>query len=46
MLNMWANVTIFPADLTIIGSELHRVGPATEKVLVPTLVLTLETKVD
>ena len=31
-------------DLTLTGSEFHRVGAATEKALVPTFVLTLGTK--
>ena len=30
--------------LTLTGSEYHRVGPVTEKALVPTFVLTLGTK--
>ena len=38
------NVVIFPTDLTLTGSEFHRVGAATEKALVPTFVLTLGTK--
>ena len=35
---------LFPADLTLIWSGFHGVGVATEKVLVPTFVLTLGTK--
>ena len=35
---------MFPTDLTLTGSEFHRVGAATEKALVPTFVLTLGTK--
>ena len=31
-------------DLTLKGSEFHRVGAATQKALVPTFVLTLGTK--
>ena len=38
------NVVIFPTDLTLTGSEFHRVGAATEKALVPIFVLTLGTK--
>ena len=33
-----------PTDLTLTGSELHRVSAATEKALVLTFVLTLGTK--
>ena len=35
---------LFHTDLTLTGSEFHRVGAATEKALVPTFVLTLGTK--
>ena len=35
---------IFPIDVTVTGSELHRVGATTEQALVPTFVLTLGTK--
>ena len=35
---------IFPTDLTLTGSEIDRVGAATEKALVPTFSLTLGTK--
>ena len=35
---------IFPTDVTLTGSEFHRVGAATEKALVPKFVLTLGTK--
>ena len=38
------NVVIFPTDLTLTGSEFHRVGAATEKALVLTFVLTLGMK--
>ena len=38
------NIAIYPADLTIIGSEFHRVGASTEKALVPVFVLTPGTK--
>ena len=41
---MWRNVVIFPTDLTLTGSEFHRVGAATEQAVVPTFVLTLRTK--
>ena len=42
--NLRRNVVIFPTDLTLTGSEFHRVGAATEKALVPTFVSTLGTK--
>ena len=35
---------MFPTDLTLTGSEFHRVGAAIEQALVPTFVLTLGTK--
>ena len=35
---------LFPTDLTLTGSEFHRVGAATEIALVSTFVLTLGTK--
>ena len=38
------NVLIFPTDLTLTGSEFHRVGAATEKALVPSFFLTHGTK--
>ena len=38
------NVVIFPTDLTLTGSEFHRVGAATQKAVVPTFVLALGTK--
>ena len=37
-------IVIFLTDLTLTGSESHRVGGATEKALVPTFLLTLGTK--
>ena len=37
-------VVIFPTDSTLRGSKFQRVGAATEKALVTTLVLTLKTK--
>ena len=35
---------LFPTDLRLTASEFHRVGAATEKTLVPTIVLILGTK--
>ena len=35
---------LFPSDLTLTGIEFYRVDAATEKVLVPTFVLTKGTK--
>ena len=47
-LNRWVLVygemLLYFVDLTLTGSEFHRVGVATEKALVPTFVLTLRTK--
>ena len=45
-INRWVftrrqNVTIFPADVTLTGSECHIVGASTEKALFLTFVLTL-----
>ena len=37
-------IMIFPTDLTLTGSEFHRVIAATDKTLVPTFVLTMGTK--
>ena len=42
--SLWRSVVIFPKDLTLTGSEFHRVGAATENLdLVPTFVLILGT---
>ena len=38
------NIAIFPTDFSLTGSEFHRVGAATKKVLAATFVLTLVTK--
>ena len=35
---------IFPTDVSLMGSEFHRVGVTTKKALVPTIVLALGTK--
>ena len=44
MLTLLPNVVIFPTDLTLTGSEFHRVGAATEQALVPAFALKLGTK--
>ena len=36
---------MFPTDLRLTGSEFHRVGAASEKALVPTIVIILGTKI-
>ena len=36
----WRKETLLPSDLTLTGSEFHRVGAATEKACVPAFVLT------
>ena len=36
--SLWRNVVIFPTDVTLTGSEFHRVGAVTEKALVPTFI--------